>query len=273
MKVKDLKDILIGCDDNADVMVTDTNCTYIRIIGGAFSVCDGVVQLVVDHEFPSDWFEGDDGYEIRWIDGKKITPAPCGDNEDVYLTDNDFFGDNGEHCLRFDFYNGSAVSVDYPGLRLTYPRLADLTNAQIKAIDIYVGGRVAESGYITPYDVALLYGKLEYDGLMNSASHDQNLVERINKAWIKKHESFRPILCALYERDIDEITDHDAFQILEWIHTPEYQKGLDTNDWSDYLDMALKDMTDNWAAYADSYLHHIADDGDLEAILLFVGEK
>ena len=71
MKVKELKEILKGCNDDIDIMVTDANGTNIRVIGGCLALNEGV-QLFVDHEFASDWFEGDDGYEIRWINGKKV---------------------------------------------------------------------------------------------------------------------------------------------------------------------------------------------------------
>jgi hypothetical protein len=101
-------------------------------------------------------------------------------------------------------------------------------------------------------------------------AHDPELRRKINDAWNKNREGFCPILRALYARDIDEITDHDAFQYKEWIDTPEFTEGLFTNDWEDYNEMALKHMEREWDYFADNYLNHIADDCDLECILNFL---
>jgi hypothetical protein len=81
---------------------------------------------------------------------------------------------------------------------------------------------------------------------------------------------FCGILCTLYKRDIDEITDADSFQSKEWSETNEYQKGLDTGDWKDFMDMVLSKMCEEWDFYAENYLMHIADDCDLECILNFL---
>jgi hypothetical protein len=101
-------------------------------------------------------------------------------------------------------------------------------------------------------------------------AHDPELRRKINDAWNKNREGFCPILRALYARDIDEITDHDAFQYKEWIDTPEFTEGLFTNDWEDYNKMALNHMQREWDFFADNYLNHIADDCDLECILNFL---
>ena len=101
-------------------------------------------------------------------------------------------------------------------------------------------------------------------------AHDPELRKKINDAWNKNREGFCPILRALYARDIDEITDHDAFRYEEWNDTPEYRNGLSTGDWEDYNEMALNHMTREWDFFADNYLNHIADDCDLECILNFL---
>ena len=101
-------------------------------------------------------------------------------------------------------------------------------------------------------------------------AHDADLRKKINDAWNKNREGFCPILRALYARDIDEITDHDAFQYPEWVDSPEYNDGLRSGDWEDYNEMALNHMTREWDFFAANYLNHIADDCDLECILNFL---
>lgn len=100
--------------------------------------------------------------------------------------------------------------------------------------------------------------------------HSEELVNSINHAWRKNREMFCGILCALYKRDIDEITDADSFQSKEWSETEEYQKGLDTGDWQDFMDMVLDKMCEEWDFYAENYLMHVADDCDLECILRYL---
>ena len=101
-------------------------------------------------------------------------------------------------------------------------------------------------------------------------AHDPELRKKINDAWNKNRAGFAPILRALYARDIDEITDHDAFRYEEWIDSPEYNDGFRSGDWEDYNEMALNHMTREWDFFAANYLNHIADDCDLECILNFL---
>lgn len=101
-------------------------------------------------------------------------------------------------------------------------------------------------------------------------AHSPELRKKINDAWNKNRAGFAPILRALYARDIDEITDHDAFHYEEWIDSPEYNDGFRSGDWEDYNEMALKHMQREWDFFAANYLNHIADDCDLECILNFL---
>ena len=101
-------------------------------------------------------------------------------------------------------------------------------------------------------------------------AHDPELRKKINDAWNKNREQFAPILRTLYARDIEEITDHDAFQYEEWKDSPEYRRGVCVGDWEDYNKMALNHMQREWDFFADNYLSHIADDTDLECILAFL---
>ena len=146
---------------------------------------------------------------------------------------------------------------------------------------------------ITEKEMLEIYCKAEYEKaladikedeeerVMDSLNgHDAELVGRINHAWRKNKEMFYPILCALYKRDIDEITDADSFQIDMWC--PEngdgcreeiklaYIHGKITNDWTRYNELALEDMIREWDFFATNYLEHIADDCDLECILNFL---
>jgi hypothetical protein len=131
---------------------------------------------------------------------------------------------------------------------------------------------ITEEDYIKTYLGQEVWEQFAYgSGIMDTTNgHDTGLVEDINRAWRKGKINFKPILCALYERDIDKITDHDAFRIPKWEQTEEYNEGLETENWDAYMDMALKDMQEHWEDYADNYLQHIADDGDLECILNFL---
>jgi hypothetical protein len=101
-------------------------------------------------------------------------------------------------------------------------------------------------------------------------AHDATLRRKVNDAWNKNREGFAPILRALYARDIDEITDHDAFQYEEWVDSPECMRAMAIKDWEDYNEMALKHMQREWDFFAHNYLNHIADDADLECILNFL---
>ena len=100
--------------------------------------------------------------------------------------------------------------------------------------------------------------------------HSIELVEKINDAWRKGKKEFEIILKALYERDIDEITDSDAFQITHWVGSWQWNEGCRNNNWEPYMEMALADMKEHWEDYAENYLMHIADDADLESIIAFI---
>ena len=109
------------------------------------------------------------------------------------------------------------------------------------------------------------------DGIMDTTNaHNPDLVAQVNEKWNKFNSFFRPILCALYERDIDEITDADSFHIPAWEQWEEYKEGCDSGDWRAYNAKALRFLKREWEAYAENYLMHIADDQDLEVIIQFV---
>jgi len=108
-------------------------------------------------------------------------------------------------------------------------------------------------------------------GIMSTdQGHSEELVKSINSAWALKKTKFQPILCALYARDIDEITNADSFMPDPWLSTPQYKKGKETGDWTEYNQLVLEVMTADWASHAENYLMHIADDKDLQCILDFV---
>ena len=133
---------------------------------------------------------------------------------------------------------------------------------------------ITEEEYIKTYmgeDVWEKYTKPEPKGIMDTCNaHNPELVAKINDAWDKNKKDFELILKALYERDIDEITDSDAFHIAKWVGSWQWNEGCRNDDWTPYMDMALADMKEHWEDYAENYLMHIADDGDLEAIIAFL---
>lgn len=93
----------------------------------------------------------------------------------------------------------------------------------------------------------------EPEGIMDETNgHNPNLVKEINEKWDKLRPFFKTILCALYERDMEEIYNSDAFRF------------------EGSMDDAFKAMCDEWDFHAANYLQHIADDQDLETILTFV---
>lgn len=276
MKVNELKAILKGCDDNLNVVVDDVAGQVIQIVGGG-EVSKAGLHLSVRQEFPESWFEN--GEEVIWIKGKAVIPKAIEETEEILLHDEDIFNSADEFSFKLVFKDGHASGH---GVYLKYPKLSELTDSQIEAVDEYCGGRISDSGVITPFDVCLLYGKvMRYDGIMdNGNGHNRELVKEINKKWLLFKEKFRPILCALYERDIDEITDADSFQIDRW--RPDradgcsaeiiaaFYKGKTTGNWARYNELALEDMVREWDSFAENYLMHIADDQDLETILTYV---
>lgn len=87
-------------------------------------------------------------------------------------------------------------------------------------------------------------------------SHNKNLVLTINRLWKRDKRRFRPILIALYDRDLDEIYDSDAFDFPNWRDA--------------HRDKIFADLQTNWEDHAYNYLMHIADDRDLETIIGFI---
>ena len=129
-----------------------------------------------------------------------------------------------------------------------------LTQEEIEEIDDYCGA-VKDSKCVTPHDVCLKYGDVCVlrEVMDTTNSHDQALVDAINAAWTRGYDRFRTILVALYDRDLEEIMESDAFG----------------HRWAD-TDEAFTDLQSQWDAYAENYLMHIADNQDLEVILKFV---
>ena len=93
----------------------------------------------------------------------------------------------------------------------------------------------------------------DYEEVMDTTNgHDPELVAKINIAWNEKREQFFPILCALYDRDAEEILNSDAW------------------NWTDEIESVRERMRDEWDFHAPNYLQHIADDTDLECILNYL---
>ena len=85
-------------------------------------------------------------------------------------------------------------------------------------------------------------------------AHNKELVLLINRLWKKNCGKFRPILVALYDRDLEEIKNADSFANLG-------KGGFE----DEYTELFV-----NWREHAYNYLMHIADDSDLETIINFI---
>ena len=85
-------------------------------------------------------------------------------------------------------------------------------------------------------------------------AHNKELVLLINRLWKKNCGKFRPILVALYDRDLEEIINADSFANLG-------KGGFE----DEYTELFV-----NWREHAYNYLMHIADDSDLETIINFI---
>ena len=272
MKVKELKELLKKANDEEDVFFADTDQNAVAIVDGNYSDAHECVYLFTRHSFPDEWLDPETQSEKRVINGVKVSLSPLkGEVADLSLTNKKVFGDFEEHIHTFKCYDGYAECVNLAGLRMVYPKLAELTDEQLDDINDHVGGRCTDSKVVTPLDVCLLYGTAQYSGIMNETNgHNEHLVEQINEKWLKFKKFFRPILIALYTRDIDDITNTKAFEIPKWLEFPEYEEGRRSNDWGPYNKRCLDDMVERWDLFAENYLMHNADDQDLETIITYV---
>lgn len=133
--------------------------------------------------------------------------------------------------------------------------LGELSNwAVIKNVSVITEKELLDT-YCSTELLAALKAELIEDSVMDTSNnHNESLVEAINLLWRTKKKKFAPILKALYERDVKEIIASDAFAHFE-------NKG----------EMAvITYMGTYWEKYAENYLMHIADDGDLQTIIDFI---
>lgn len=131
------------------------------------------------------------------------------------------------------------------------------------AVDVYFAADGMETSYKDFSDDPV--------GIVESTNnHNPALVAQINEKWERFKDNFKPILCSLYERDIDEITSHDIWCMPEWEDWDEFKHGVNTGEWWDYNKKALSEMQKEWDKFAHFYLQRIADDQDLETIITFV---
>ena len=247
MKVKELKEILKGVNDDYTIIVVDSDDKGLEVVGGG-ELNGGSLCLRVRQEFPDAWYD-EDGQELRWINSVGVSSSWNEEREEILLHDEEEFGDSDEHYVTLTFRDGEASG---DGVYVSYPKLADLTDEQIEEIDRYTGGRISDSCVVTPYDVCLVFGKVKVVGVFDSVSHDRNLVKELNLKWVKYKQGFKPILCALYERDLEEIYNNETFDI------------------EGSMDDVFAELQKRWDYWAENYLMHIADDQDLEIIIKFV---
>jgi len=162
MKVKELKALLEGVDDNDNVVISDCECKILEIVSGG-EMSYGGIELRSRQEFPDAWYR--DGQEVRWINGSGIVTKDVEEEDDLEVVD-EIFGDNEEHSFMLKFHDGHAEGE---GLKLEYPKLSDLTDEMIEAIAEYCGDAITDSGYVTPRDVCLKFGKVvEYNAPMKN---------------------------------------------------------------------------------------------------------
>ena len=250
MKVKDLKALLNGVDDNTEVVISDVTDRLIRITGGG-EMCGDALVIRCDQEFPDAWFDPMSGREFCYVDGVRVSLVDDNEETEILIHNPSLLGVDKEIAFQMRFFDGWAEG---DGVHMDYPQLAELTNSEIENINEYLGGRITDSRVLTPYDVAMYFGVLKVDGIMTDTNgHNPELVKKINTLWATKRDKFRPVLVALYDRDLKEIMDSDAFVGLP-----------DDNDG------AFVELQTRWDLHAANYLQHIADDGDLECIISFV---
>lgn len=108
----------------------------------------------------------------------------------------------------------------------------------------------------------------DYFGIMDTTqNHDKELVRAINRAWMENPVAFKPILIALYTRDIEEIADSDAWDFEKILDIQGVSGSLAPDE---ELAELLAYLKNHWNMEAENYLMHIADDTDLECILNFI---
>lgn len=251
MKAKQLKEFLAGIPDDWDVAASDVDGKGINFVG--FDKANPVAYLTTAEEFPESWYDEygiEVNYEKNVLSGIKLC-IDMVEHDDIYLHDPDTFGDGREFCVRMEFRDGIATGQS---VVLTYPKLADLTKEQLYEINEYTDGKLTDANAVTPYDVALKFGKVSAFGIMDGTNgHNPALVKQLNVRWMEDKQMFKDILCALYHRDVEEIRDSDTY------------------NWGDKsIDDICRYMYEHWANEASNYLQHIADDQDLETIIKYV---
>ena len=150
MKVKELRKIFNELPEDWEVVVSDTRDASIEIVDVDHAA--PIVYIETRHVFPDEWFDEKTSLELHTIDGKTVRIVTEEIEDDILLGDDVDF----TKCICKD---GAAYRKS-DGLRvLTYPKMSELTNGQILGIDNALGGRVSDSGFIGPDDVAVVMGK------------------------------------------------------------------------------------------------------------------
>lgn len=168
MKVKDIKDLIKGVVDGENVCIEDVNGRIIQIVG--FSErSDCGIALSTRQEFPESWFDKNDN-EVRWIHGKRVV-LNYEETEDQIEVD---LGDFGYKEVTLKLHDGWATGE---GVRMEYPKLADITDELIEKLDDLLGHRISDSGFIGFDDVVLELGTVaEYTPPMKHLDNDSHLI-------------------------------------------------------------------------------------------------
>lgn len=224
MTIKELKALFEGCDENENVCIDDMDGKTIRICGGGERSDCGIV-LSVHQEFPDEWFD-DNGNEVRWINGKRVRLNYEPLNDDMELD----LGEFGIKEFSLELHDGWAAGG---GVRLVYPKLADLTDEQIEKLDDLLGHRITESGFIGFDDVALEFGKVvKYTPPVKKLDSESNLI----------CESIQNITIVAWPMIYGEDNPHDlnSMELLELFRT-----------WGEQFEAWWINHTDEWVAEHD----------------------
>ena len=202
--------------------------------------------------------------------GKEFEESPARKDEDYYEAIDKFIEEKFMQIKMADTFPhiGTGTYITYEG---GVYKVTGFTNRGISVKEIASPANewvIVEIGFDERDQIKVIDN---YEEIMDGTNgHNSELVDKINHAWNTKREEFCPILRILYERDIDEITDCNAFMTKSWLKSPECKIGDETGNWDEYNKMVLSNLINEWDFYAYTYLMRIADDTDLKTILNFL---
>jgi hypothetical protein len=154
MKVKELKSLLEGCDENLNVLIGDAADGFIQITGGGERT-EYALILWCRQEFPDEWFDPKSQQERKWINGKPVVLNPESMKYEFCM-----YIDGNDRNVELQLYDGYGEGH---GIKVKYPMLEELTDEQIEQMDIELGGRISTSGYVALEDVCCCFAEIDKD--------------------------------------------------------------------------------------------------------------